>query len=381
MPVATMPHGITPATITTAAAPSPGPRSCGALPPARRADAGGLLLRQIFRARPRRARRTAATRTSPCRCFRSSRPCWAAWTKRSPSFHSSARRIRLERPRGPGAVRRRPGRAAGNGHAHRGPYDAFAHLETLYLGVLARRTRVGTNTRRVVEAARPKEVMFFPGAPRSLAGADRRRLRGAHRRRHRRLDRCAGLVVGQRGHRHRAARADRGVRRRHRAGHAEFAEHMPADVRLVTLVDFDNDCVGTSLAVARALGDRLYGVRLDTSARHMVDRSVMPQMGRFKPTRRESAAGLERPRARSTPTGFRHVRSSCRAASPWRRSARSRGRACRWTRYGVGSSLFQGRFDFTADIVRSTACRGPSRPALPPQPAARTGELSRMNNR
>jgi len=43
-----------------------------------------------------------------------------------------------------------------------GPYQAFAHLETLYLGVLARRTRVGTNTRRVVEAAAPKDVMFFP---------------------------------------------------------------------------------------------------------------------------------------------------------------------------------------------------------------------------
>src|SRR2546427_8312624 len=43
-----------------------------------------------------------------------------------------------------------------------GPYDAFAPLETLYLGVLARRTKVGTNTRRVVEAARPKQVMFFP---------------------------------------------------------------------------------------------------------------------------------------------------------------------------------------------------------------------------
>src|SRR5213083_564663 len=27
-----------------------------------------------------------------------------------------------------------------------GPYDAFAHLETLYLGVLARRTKVGTTT-------------------------------------------------------------------------------------------------------------------------------------------------------------------------------------------------------------------------------------------
>lgn len=35
-----------------------------------------------------------------------------------------------------------------------GPYDAFAVLETLYLGVLARRTRVGTNTHEVVEVAR-----------------------------------------------------------------------------------------------------------------------------------------------------------------------------------------------------------------------------------
>jgi len=31
-----------------------------------------------------------------------------------------------------------------------GPYDAIAHLETLYLGVISRRTRVVTNTRRVV---------------------------------------------------------------------------------------------------------------------------------------------------------------------------------------------------------------------------------------
>src|SRR5260370_26005177 len=38
-----------------------------------------------------------------------------------------------------------------------GPYDAFADLETLYLRVLARRTKVGTNTRRVVEAPKPKQ--------------------------------------------------------------------------------------------------------------------------------------------------------------------------------------------------------------------------------
>ena len=35
-----------------------------------------------------------------------------------------------------------------------GDYTSFAHLETVYLGVLARRTLVSTNVRRVVEAAR-----------------------------------------------------------------------------------------------------------------------------------------------------------------------------------------------------------------------------------
>src|SRR6266567_4849968 len=42
-----------------------------------------------------------------------------------------------------------------------GPYETFAHLETLYLGVLGRRTRICTNARAAVEAARPKPVFFF----------------------------------------------------------------------------------------------------------------------------------------------------------------------------------------------------------------------------
>src|SRR5918992_4578999 len=37
-----------------------------------------------------------------------------------------------------------------------GDYTLFAHLETVYLGVLARRTLVSTNVRRVVEAANGK---------------------------------------------------------------------------------------------------------------------------------------------------------------------------------------------------------------------------------
>ena len=43
-----------------------------------------------------------------------------------------------------------------------GDYTLFAHLETVYLGVLARRTLVSTNTRRVIEAASRKPIIFMP---------------------------------------------------------------------------------------------------------------------------------------------------------------------------------------------------------------------------
>ena len=54
-------------------------------------------------------------------------------------------------------------------------------------------------------------------------------------------------------------------------------------VRLISLVDFHNDCVRTSLEVAEGLGDRLYGVRLDTSEM-LVDRSLWQEMEQFRPT-------------------------------------------------------------------------------------------------
>lgn len=43
-----------------------------------------------------------------------------------------------------------------------GDAAAFAHLETLYLGVLARRTKVATSVHNVVQAANGKTVLFFP---------------------------------------------------------------------------------------------------------------------------------------------------------------------------------------------------------------------------
>ena len=68
-----------------------------------------------------------------------------------------------------------------------GDFTLFAHLETVYLGVLARRTLVSTNTRRVIEAASRKPIIFMPGPPRPSPHPDRRRLRGPRRGRGHRL--------------------------------------------------------------------------------------------------------------------------------------------------------------------------------------------------
>src|SRR3954462_3496509 len=43
-----------------------------------------------------------------------------------------------------------------------GDYADFAHLETVYLGVLARRTLIMRNVREVVDAARGKPILAVP---------------------------------------------------------------------------------------------------------------------------------------------------------------------------------------------------------------------------
>ena len=249
-----------------------------------------------------------------------------------------------------------------------GPYDAFAHLETLYLGVLARRTRVGTNTRRVVEAAAPKEVMFFParhdhwlvqtgdGYAAHIAGAI-----GVS------TDAQASWWgsegIGTVPHGLIAAYGGNSV-----LATLKFAEHMDPGVRLVTLVDFENDCVRTALEVARALGSRLYGVRLDTSEM-LVDRSVLPQMGRFRPTGVNPQLVWNVRRALDG-EGFRHVRIIVSGGFSVEKIEMFEREGVPVDAYGVGSSLFQGRFDFTADVV-----------LLEGRPVAKIGRELRPNPR
>ncbi len=230
-----------------------------------------------------------------------------------------------------------------------GPYDAFAHLETLYLGVLARRTRVGTNTRRVVDAAAPRQVMFFP------ARHDHWMVQTG--------DGYAAHIAGAIGVSTDAQASWWGSEGVGTVPHAliaayggdtvlatrKFAEYIPDDVMLVTLVDFENDCVGTSLACARAMGSRLYGVRIDTSEM-LVDRSVVPQMGRFKPTGVCPQLVWNVRRALDA-EGFQHVRIVVSGGFNAEKIRAFELEGVPVDAYGVGSSLFQGRFDFTADVV------------------------------
>ena len=231
-----------------------------------------------------------------------------------------------------------------------GPYDAFAHLETLYLGVLARRTRVGTNTRRVVEAAAPKEVMFFP------ARHDHWLVQTG--------DGYAAHIAGAIGVSTDAQASWWGSEGIGTVPHAliaaydgstvlateKFAQYIDPEVKVMTLVDFDNDCVATSLEVARALGGRLYGVRLDTSEM-LVDQSVIPQMGRFKPTGVNPQL-VWNVREALDRNGFRDVRIVVSGGFNVDKILEFERDGVPVDAYGVGSSLFAGRFDFTADVVR-----------------------------
>lgn len=249
-----------------------------------------------------------------------------------------------------------------------GPYTAFAHLETLYLGVLARRTRVASNTRLVVEAAWPKPVMFFP------ARFDHWLVQTG--------DGYAAHVAGAIGVSTDAQASWWGSTGIGTVPHAliaafggntvdatqAFADQITEDVKLITLVDFDNDCVGTSLAVARALGPRLFGVRIDTSET-MVDRSLIPQMGGFDP-RGVNPQLVRNVRAALDAEGFNTVQITVSGGFNPSKIRRFESDGVPVDSYGVGSSLFAGQFDFTADIVMVDG-----------KPLAKQGRSSRPNPR
>jgi nicotinate phosphoribosyltransferase len=249
-----------------------------------------------------------------------------------------------------------------------GAYTLFAHLETLYLGTMARRSLVMTNVRRVVEAAAGKPILFFParhdhwlvqtgdGWAAHVAGAigvstDAQASwwggRGVGTIPHSLLAAYGGDTVA-------AARA--------------FAARYAGEVNVVVLVDFHNDSVADAVAVADELGEDLWGVRLDTSEA-LVDRALWVEMGDFAPTGVNPRLA-ERVREALDGAGHEHVRIVASGGFDVEKIERFERLGAPVDAYGVGSALQRGSNDFTADIVM-----------LDGRPCAKAGRGLRPNPR
>lgn len=225
----------------------------------------------------------------------------------------------------------------------------FSHLETVYLGVIARQTKIATNTRRAVEAAGGKPVLFFPSRFDHYSVQE--------------SDGYAAKVGGMSGISTPANAAAWDIEAAGTIPHALIATYrgdtvaatlafdrcIDPRVNRVALVDFDNDCVKTSLAVARELGDKLYAVRLDTSDK-LVDASLIGQLGNFVPTGVNEQL-VRNVRAALDGEGFGHVKIMVSGGFTPERIRLFEKNCVPVDVYAVGSSIFTVNYDFTADIV------------------------------
>jgi len=185
----------------------------------------------------------------------------------------------------------------------RGRYRDFALLETPTLGILTRASRVATNVYRTFEASRGKPVLFFPARfdLHEVQAADGYAYNVALHRFNRDYGNRLGAFISTDAQGDWWGGAGGGT-----VAHAaiacffgDTAETMlafcaarPARIPRIALVDFNNDCIGDSLATLDAMFARykslcdadqteearrylLYGVRLDTGAT-LRDVSVPP---------------------------------------------------------------------------------------------------------
>ena len=230
-----------------------------------------------------------------------------------------------------------------------GDYSLFAHLETVYLGCLARRSLVMRNVSEVVDAAEGKPILFFParhdhwlvqtgdGWAAHVAGAI-----GVS------TDAQAswwgGRGVGTVPHAVIAAYGGDTV-----AAAKAYADRYAHEMNITVLVDFVNDSVGTALAVADALGERLWGVRLDTSDK-LADKALEDRFGDQAP--KGVAPELVRlVRRELDHAGHDHVRIVVSGGFTADRIRHFQDTGVPVDAYGVGSSLLRGSNDYTADIV------------------------------
>jgi nicotinate phosphoribosyltransferase len=236
-----------------------------------------------------------------------------------------------------------------------GRYQDFGYLEGIIDGILARRTSVATNVYNVVKAAGvsgiQKQVIFMgdrddhfttqagDGYAAYIGGATAQAThamnewwgkKGMGTMPHALIQMFEGDIVA-------AAEA--------------YQETFPED-DLVALVDYNNDAITDSLKVARAFGDELIGVRVDTS-RTMIDQYFLRNqhvLGTFDP-RGVNAELIFALRKALDDEGFGHVKIVVSGGFTESRIREFEEKGVPVDTYGVGSSLLKITTGFTGDNV------------------------------
>jgi len=257
-----------------------------------------------------------------------------------------------------------------------GDYTLFAHLETVYLGVLARRTLVSTNVAHVLEATRGKPIIFMP------ARHDHHRVQTGDGYAAYVAGKVLGTPIGVTSDAQASWWGGRGVGTVPHALIAAcqgdtvtaariFADWAPGDMNVTVLVDFENDSVRTALEVAHELGPRLWGVRLDTSE-SLVDRSLLDgsTLDGELDHRGVNEVLVRKVREALDAAGFADVKIVVSGGFTVEKIDRFETAGVPVDAYGVGSSLLRGANDFTADIVVTEG-----------MPAAKVGRELRPNAR
>ncbi len=248
----------------------------------------------------------------------------------------------------------------------------FAHLESVYLGILARRTLIATNVSNVVKAANGKPILFF---------ADRFDHYTTQT-----GDGYAAMCGGIKGVATNSMGEWWGTKGLGTMPHALIAcfhgDTVEATLALaseypdkpcISLVDFKNDCVTTALSVANTFKERglkLWGVRLDTSE-NMVDLSIdrNNQMGSEKPTGVNPML-VNNVRSVLDRNGHDDVKIVVSGGFTKEKINYFENKKVPVDAYGCGSSLLKGNQDFTADIVKVNG-----------QPCGKVGRWYRPNSK
>ena len=229
-----------------------------------------------------------------------------------------------------------------------GDYAQFAHLETVYLGVLARASSIATSVHEVVREAKGKTVLFFASrfdhyTVQSFDGY------AAHVGGAAAVSTDAnGIFVNEKG----VGTIPHGLIAAYEGDTLEackaFRKHIPDDIDLIALVDFTNDCIGTSLELAHYFGRRLWGVRVDTAG-NMRDISVE---GSGEDSFGVNPELVSKLRNALDHGGFPWIRIVVSGGFNKERVKRFIDSNVPFDAVGVGSSLFKSKLDFTADVVR-----------------------------